>query len=119
MLAALTVLLLFQLAGEVLAHLLSLPIPGPVIGMLLLFAALVIRGGPNHDLRETSGKLLQYLALLFVPAGAGIVLYGNRLADEWLSIGLALIGSTLLTIAVTALVLRALIRRNENAEPPQ
>ncbi len=84
MIAALTLLLVFQLMGEVIARALALPIPGPVIGMALLFLALMLRGGPGEDLRQTSGQLLQHLSLLFVPAGTGIVLYGDRIAAEWL-----------------------------------
>ena len=101
----------FQLIGEVLAQLFALPIPGPVIGMALLFAALALRGGPSPELRDTAQNLLQHLSLLFVPAGVGIMLHFGRIGDEWLPLMASLIGSTLLTIAVTALVLRALSRR--------
>lgn len=112
MIAALTLLLVFQLIGEVIAKAFALPIPGPVIGMALLFVALMLRGGPGEDLRQTSGQLLQHLSLLFVPAGTGIVLYGERIAAEWLPLVVALFLSTFLAIAVTALVLRALTRKN-------
>jgi holin-like protein len=81
--SALTVLLIFQLIGEVLARSLDLPVPGPVIGMLLLFLALLLRGGPGDGLRTTSQNLLQHLSLLFVPAGTGIMLHLHRVADEW------------------------------------
>ena len=111
MIAALTLLLVFQLVGEVIARALALPIPGPVIGMALLFLALLIRGGPGEDLRLTSGQLLQHLSLLFVPAGTGIVLYGDRIAAEWLPLLMSLFLSTFLTLAVTALVLKALTRK--------
>ncbi|MBZ0132435.1 MAG: CidA/LrgA family protein [Rhodocyclaceae bacterium] len=111
MLGALTLLLVFQLIGEVLAQLFALPIPGPVIGMALLFAALALRGGPSPELRDTAQNLLQHLSLLFVPAGVGVMLHFGRIGDEWLPLAASLIGSTLLTIAVTALVLRALSRR--------
>ena len=116
MIPALTLLLVFQLVGEVVARALALPIPGPVIGMALLFLTLLLRGGPGEDLRVTSGQLLQHLSLLFVPAGTGIVLYGHRLADEWLPLTVALIGSTALGIVVTALVLRALSRRHNHGD---
>lgn len=116
MITALTLLLLFQLAGEVIARALELPVPGPVIGMALLFAALVIRGGVGEDLRQTANTLLQHLSLLFVPAGTGIVLYGERLSAEWLPLVVALVGSTVLAIAVTALVLRALTRKRGSGE---
>ncbi|CAM5372365.1 CidA/LrgA family protein [Thauera mechernichensis] len=110
MIAALTLLLVFQLAGEVIARGFALPIPGPVIGMALLFLVLMLRGGPGDDLRQTAGTLLQHLSLLFVPAGTGIVLYGDRIAAEWLPLLVALFLSTFLAIAVTALVLKALTR---------
>ena len=117
MIAALTLLLVFQLIGEVIARALALPIPGPVIGMALLFIALMLRGGPSENLRQTSGQLLQHLSLLFVPAGTGIVLYGERIAAEWLPLLVALFLSTFLAIGVTALVLQALTRKRR--DPPQ
>jgi holin-like protein len=76
MLNALTlILLVFQLIGEVLAQLFALPVPGPVIGMALLFVALALRGGPSVELRDTAQNLLQHLSLLFVPAGVGVMLH--------------------------------------------
>jgi holin-like protein len=108
MLAALTLLLLFQLAGEAIALFFALPVPGPVIGMALLFATLAWRSGPSTELRTTAQNLLQHLSLLFVPAGVGVMLHMQRMADEWLPIVIALVFSTFVTIAVTALVLRVL-----------
>lgn len=106
MLAALTQLLLFQLAGEVIARGLALPIPGPVLGMLLLFVALVLRGGPGRNLQSTGQTLLQHLSLLFVPAGTGIMVHLHRVADEWLPLALSLLVSTTATLIVTALVMK-------------
>ncbi|WP_313952219.1 CidA/LrgA family protein [Accumulibacter sp.] len=112
MIGAITLLLVFQLIGEIIARTLALPVPGPVIGMALLFAALAVRGGPSTDLRNTAQGLLQHLSLLFVPAGTGIMLHFQRMNDEWLPLAVSLLGSTLITIAVTALVLRFLTRRS-------
>ena len=106
MLAALTTLLVFQLIGEVLARALGLPVPGPVIGMLLLFAALSLRGGPGHALRDTGQTLLQHLSLLFVPAGTGIMVHLHRVANEWLPLAASLLVSTLAALAVTGLVMK-------------
>ncbi|MBS1145027.1 MAG: CidA/LrgA family protein [Proteobacteria bacterium] len=106
MLGALTQLLLFQLAGEVLARSLDLPIPGPVIGMLMLFVALMLRGGPGEGLQTTSQTLLQHLSLLFVPAGTGIMVHLHRVSAEWLPLLVSLLVSTLATLVVTALVMR-------------
>lgn len=112
MIGALTLLLVFQLVGEVLARALNLPVPGPVIGMALMFVALIIRGGPGESLRSTATGLLQHLSLLFVPAGTGVMLHFGRLGDEWLPLTVALVASTLLSIAVSALLLHALTRRS-------
>lgn len=110
MIGAITLLLVFQLVGEVIAQSFSLPIPGPVIGMALLFVALALRGGPSVELRGTAQGLLQHLSLLFVPAGTGVMLHWQRMSDEWLPLVISLFASTGITIAVTALVLRTLHR---------
>lgn len=112
MLAALTQLLLFQLAGEVVARGLDLPVPGPVLGMLFLFLALAWRGDAGAELQKTSQGLLQHLSLLFVPAGTGIVVHLHRVADEWLPLLLSLLVSTAATLAVTALVMRLTLGRS-------
>lgn len=120
MLASLTWLLLYQLTGEILARVLSLPVPGPVIGMALLFATLVIRGHFGRPLpqplQHTAHVLLQHLSLLFVPAGTGVMIYLQLIADEWLPITAALIVSTLGGMAVTALILKALAPSKPKAE---
>ncbi len=111
MIGALSVLLVFQLIGEAVARAFDLPIPGPVIGMALLFVTLILRDGPDQELHRTTGHLLQHLSLLFVPAGTGIMLYFQLMADAWRPLAAALVISTFVTIAVTAWVLRAMIRR--------
>jgi holin-like protein len=113
-LGALTLLLLYQLAGEVIVQVFALPIPGPVIGMALLFATLVVRGGVPAELRNTAGNLLQHLSLLFVPAGVGVMVHFARLGDEWPAIVGALVVSTFVTLAVTGLVLCVFVKRGKS-----
>ena len=110
MLGALTVLLVFQLIGEVIVQLTGLPIPGPVIGLLLLFLSLCARGSLAVPLRDTANGILQHLSLLFVPAGVGVMVHFARVSGEWLPILTAVLASTALAIAVSALVMRALMR---------
>ncbi|MBE2294939.1 MAG: CidA/LrgA family protein [Phycisphaerales bacterium] len=109
MIGALTLLLAFQLAGEIVVRWSGTPVPGPVIGMLLLFLALRWYKVLPDSLRITAETLLSHLSLLFIPAGVGIMRYGALLAEEWLAITITLILSTLITVAVTALVMEALI----------
>ena len=110
MLAAITTLLVYQLVGEVVSRGFALPIPGPVIGMALLFATLAWRESFAEPLRETAHALLQHLSLLFVPAGVGVMLHFRRVGDEWLPLLASLVASTVLAIAVSALVLHLLAR---------
>jgi holin-like protein len=116
MLGALTTLLVFQLAGEISARSLGLPIPGPVIGMLLLFAWLWLRDGPGEELQESAATLLQHLSLLFVPAGTGVMVHLHRIADEWLPLAAALLASTFAALVVTALAMQASLPRAHGAE---
>ena len=106
-----TVLIVCQLAGEALVAYTHVPIPGPVCGMALLFSALVWNGRVPDDLGKTADGLLSNLSLLFVPAGAGVMLHFKLLAGDWLPLGAALIVSTLLTIAVTAWLMARLSRK--------
>jgi holin-like protein len=110
MLGALTVLLVYQLIGEIIVQFLRLPIPGPVVGLLLLFLTLCLRGKLAEPLRDTANGILQHLSLLFVPAGVGVMVHFARVSGEWLPILLAVLISTALAIGVSALVMRALMR---------
>lgn len=118
MLAALTGLLLLQLVGEVLSRWLHWPVPGPVVGMAL--ALLLVRWRPAllAQLRVAAQGLLAHLSLLFVPAGVGVMLHVRRLGDEALAIGTALVLSTLISMAVAALVATWLMRCMGLKPPP-
>ncbi|HUE96042.1 MAG TPA: CidA/LrgA family protein [Longimicrobiaceae bacterium] len=113
MLYALATLLVFQLIGELISYLLNLPVPGPVIGMALLFLTMVAVPAVGEKLRETASGLLQHLSLLFVPAGVGVMLHAQRLAADWVPISVALTLGTATTLAVTALVIKLIGRRYE------
>ncbi len=106
MIKTISLLLLYQLVGELLVRVLGLPIPGPVIGMALLFLTLLAKGRAGEELKMGAGSLLQHLSLLFVPAGVGVMLHIQRVANEWLPITASLIVSTFAGMAVTALVLK-------------
>lgn len=105
-----TLLLVYQLVGEVTVRLLGLPIPGPVLGMVMLFITLLVRGYTPTSLDHASGALLSHLSLLFVPAGVGMMVHFDRIAAEWLPITLALFFSTLITMVVTAGVMQVTSR---------
>ena len=116
MIPALAALLVFQLIGEALVRTLGVPVPGPVVGMALLLATLVMRPSLLGALKPTAQTLLQHLSLLFVPAGVGVMLHLQRLGDEALAIGVALVLSTWIGMGVAALVMLGLMRLAGTAE---
>jgi holin-like protein len=111
MLRSLTTLLVFQCLGEGISYLVSLPVPGPVIGMLLLFAFVMLRPKVADAIEPTALELLRHLSLLFIPAGVGIMVSVDKIRGDALAVVVSLAVSTTLAIAVTALVTRALLRR--------
>lgn len=120
MVAALTLLLACQLAGETLARAAGLPVPGPVVGLVLLLLLLALRqrllGRPVWpELKAAAGAFIANLTLLYVPAGVGLMVHLERLEADWLPLAAALVGSTFATLVVTALVFRWVSRLTERA----
>ena len=98
-------LLAMQSLGELLSRGLHLPIPGPVIGMLLLLLAL--RWTPvRQPVANCAGFLLSHLSLLFVPVGVGVMTHLGLLAQFGVRMLVVIVLSTWIGLAATALVLR-------------
>ena len=117
MLPAILTLMGCQLFGQTMHDAFGLPVPGPVIGMFLLAAILVMRGRRAIPmppaLGTTADMLVSHMGLLFVPAGVGIIAEAGLLRQQWLPIVAAVVGSTVLSLAVTGLVMHAGLRLSE------
>ncbi len=109
MIAAFALILVCQLFGEVLSELFNLPVPGPVIGLGLLFIGLLVKRRPPKELTNAADNLLMHFSLLFVPAGVGVITQIDRVKSDWLPIVASLVISTLLTIAATAFLMSKLL----------
>jgi holin-like protein len=111
------VLLLAQLAGEVLRRTFHLPLPAPALGMALLAAVLLLRKRePSPALTTTANGLLLWLGLLFVPAGAGIFANIGLVGQAFVPILVSLVVSTMLTVAVVALIMRFMNGRGAHTQ---
>lgn len=113
MVAAFAGIFICQLLGEFVVRAFALPLPGPVLGMFLLFAALIVRGGKGArpvpaQLGAAADGLLGHLSLLFVPASVGLMRYFDLLAANALTLILALAISTALAMAATAVTFHLL-----------
>jgi putative effector of murein hydrolase LrgA (UPF0299 family) len=128
MIASLSIILICQLIGEVIVRGLRLPLPGPVIGMALLFTLLMLRDrftglarGPLRDdaVEGTAKGMLAHLSLLFVPAGVGVVQNLDLLAQRGVAIALVLAASVVVTLLVTAgtslIINRLMPRRRQSS----
>ena len=106
MIRGLIILLGFQGAGEIISRLFSLPVPGPVIGLVLLLIFLITRGKIDAPIDTVATALTKHLGLLFVPAAVGVVMFWPQLKTHFWAISIALIVSAVATIAVSAAILR-------------
>ena len=106
MIRGLVQILLFQGLGEIISKLLGLPIPGPVIGLMILLATLLMRRRIDADLDLVATAFTQHLGLLFIPAAVGVVMFVPQLANHGLTIAIILLISVAASVAVTALILK-------------
>lgn len=118
MLQGLFFLLLLQLVGEAVTRGFALPVPGPVIGIMLVVAALLLRdrfsGGSEESVSSVeiaADGMLRHLGLLFIPAGVGIAQSWRALDGVLLPVVAAVVGSTIVTMIVTVAVFRLVARR--------
>jgi holin-like protein len=111
MLRAIFLLLACQLAGEALHRLTGLPLPGTVIGMVLLVAWLALVPRERPALSAVTAWLTAHLAVMFVPAAVGLVEEGPVLSRYGAGLIVATTLSTVLTLVVTALVFRWALQR--------
>jgi holin-like protein len=118
MIRTLAIILAFQLGGEVSSRGLGLPLPGPVIALVGLVLACLLRPALADMLRPAATGLLSHLSLFFVPAGVGIVAHWDLLRSQGLGLAVAVTGSTVLAIAAGALAFAA-VARLTGAEEPQ
>lgn len=93
-------LLLFLGVGKLSVALLALPIPGSIVGLLLLFAALSTGWLPQRYLQPAGSMLLNYITLLFVPVGVGLIRYRELLASQ----GMVILISSLVSLALTLVI---------------
>jgi holin-like protein len=110
MIACLSLVLICQLAGEIIVGAASLPVPGPVVGLVLLFVLLssrdrfpILARGPLQDkaVEGTAKGILSHLSLLFIPAGVGVVQKLDVVADHGLATAILLAASVTVTLIAT------------------
>jgi len=120
MLNSIFTILLFQLIGEFIQKFTEISIPGPVIGLILLLGVLLIRAKylKEHPIIENSlvdfsERFLNYLPLLFIPVGVGVVMHLSLLEENLISVISIIVLGTLLTLALTGFIMEKFLK-NDN-----
>ena len=121
MLKSLFIIFFFQLLGEAIQKFFEINIPGPVIGLILLLLVFIffIKSAPpfrkiKKEISETSHQIINYLSLLFVPIGVGVVMHINYLGDNLFKILAIIIIGTLSTLVFVAYVMEKIINLEKN-----
>ena len=121
MLKSIFVILFYQLTGEFTQKFLELSIPGPVIGLLLLLFTLHLLKKVDFkvnflatDLFNSAETLLDYLPLLFIPVGVGVVMHLSFLEDNLVSVLLVIILGTLLTLGITGFIMGKILTNSKS-----
>lgn len=111
---ALLALLVFHLLGDLFVQSTGLPLPGAMVGLVLLLVTLQWRGRATPPgLQATAGQLLRHMMLMLAPVVAGVVVHADTLAREWLPFLVACVLGAFLTFGVTALVFHWALRRQQ------
>lgn len=112
------ILLAFLFAGEIIHRVLRVPLSGPLIGMVLLLLAMLFRK-PDESFQATTRPLLASLALLFVPAGVGMVNHVDLLQRYWLPVLVATVVGAIASLLVTAWTMQLIERIQQSAGAEQ
>lgn len=101
----------FSLAGELLNHLLPLPIPASIYGIILLFVFLELKWVKVHQIKEVSNFLLAIMPILFLPPAVGLLAAWDSIKMCWIQyLGITIV-STFVVMAVAGIVTQAVIRK--------
>jgi holin-like protein len=110
MLAAFLLTFLLIVFGEAVTTALEIPVPGPVVGLLVLAVVFAAREGPTPAMSRMFDAIIPYAPMLFVPAGAGVIAHADAIAANWLPIISVITLGTFAVLLVTGLIVQALVR---------
>ena len=121
MLNSVFLIFLFQLIGELVQKVLELNIPGPVIGLILLLASLLLSKKYDHklikklkiNLINSAENLVHYIPLFFLPVGVGVVMHLSFLEGSLVKVLFIIVFGTLITLAITGLLMEKLLKNKD------
>lgn len=112
----LAVIFAICVAGEVLHRIVGVPLPGNIIGMVILLILLCTKAIKPEHISGVSGFFLKHLALFFLPPSIAIMTVGDDILSKWPLLLFLCIAFTIITIAMGGWVTQFLVRRQEYRE---
>jgi holin-like protein len=110
MISAFVLTLLLIVIGDAFTTALEIPVPGPVVGLLIVSVVFTARAGPTPAMSRMFDAIIPYAPMLFVPAGAGVIAHADAIAAKWLPIVSVITLGTFAVLLVTGLMVQALVR---------
>lgn len=108
------IVLSIYLIGEIISNSLSLPIPGNILGMLILLLLLCTKVIKVDQIESISNFFLDHLAFFFIPAGVGLLTSFNLIKNSLLNIIIICIITTAIVLVVTGKIVELIINTKRN-----
>lgn len=90
----------FSFIGNVISNVFRLPVPGSILGMILLFLALQFKLLEFRHVDEAGSFLINNMTILFLPAGVGIMAKWNLISHFWAQILLIVVGALVINMLI-------------------
>ena len=90
----------FSFIGNVISNVFRLPVPGSILGMILLFLALQFKILEFRHVDEAGSFLINNMTILFLPAGVGIMAKWNLISHFWAQILLIVVGALIINMLI-------------------
>ena len=110
------IILVVCFMGDVLHNALAMPIPGNVMGMLLLLLFLLTGIIKLSMIEDVSNFMLKHLSFFFVPAAVGLITCFSILEGKWLALTIISVVSTAIIAVTTGITVQILMRRRRSGE---
>lgn len=107
------IILGIYLLGELLESLFNLPIPGNILGMIILFVLLCTNIVKVDNIINITDFLLDHLAFFFIPAGVGLMTSIGIIQATWIQLLVVCLSTTTITIASTGIIVQTISKRSK------
>lgn len=107
------IILGIYLLGELLSKMLNLPVPGNILGMVILFILLCTKVVKVENISTVTNFLLDHLAFFFIPAGVGLMSSIGIIKSTWWQLIVVCLSTTIIIIGVTGIIVQVISRRTK------